>query len=265
MLNIFLKHENPCFLFSKTRMRNFGIRKPKNLFNSMMQIHAGNSMVYQQQQQYGSGTRNARGSPSPSRPASTSSAASQWQSTIPAPGEAFFPRQENWSSEVYGKRSVTPTWTELGVQLEGRNPSWERQSNCYQKKGSPSSWNTEYTSKRPSSATGVSPWSEMSVGYQQQRRGSLQLWQFLVTLLDDPANAPCIAWTGRGMEFKLIEPEEVDCIAIINLMLLNLYFYDHCPKNMKPKCIQIYLSIRHNVYFPFQYFPRYSIFTFFFL
>ena len=230
MLNIFLKHENPCFLFSKTRMRNFGIRKPKNLFNSMMQIHAGNSMVYQQQQQYGSGTRNARGSPSPSRPASTSSAASQWQSTIPAPGEAFFPRQENWSSEVYGKRSVTPTWTELGVQLEGRNPSWERQSNCYQKKGSPSSWNTEYTSKRPSSATGVSPWSEMSVGYQQQRRGSLQLWQFLVTLLDDPANAPCIAWTGRGMEFKLIEPEEVDCIAIINLMFLNLYFYDHCPK-----------------------------------
>lgn len=161
-------------------------------------------MVYQPQ--YG----NARGSPSPSRPASTSSAASQWQSTVPASGEAFFPRQENWSSEVYGKRSVTPTWTELGVQLDSRNPSWERQSgNCYQKKGSPTSWNADYVGKRPSSTTGVSPWSEMSVGYQQQRRGSLQLWQFLVTLLDDPANAPCIAWTGRGMEFKLIEPEEV--------------------------------------------------------
>lgn len=42
-----------------------------------------------------------------------------------------------------------------------------------------------------------------------QRRGSLQLWQFLVTLLDDPANFHFIAWTGRGMEFKLIEPEEV--------------------------------------------------------
>ncbi|XP_007898285.1 ETS translocation variant 5 isoform X2 [Callorhinchus milii] len=42
-----------------------------------------------------------------------------------------------------------------------------------------------------------------------QRRGSLQLWQFLVTLLDDPANSHFIAWTGRGMEFKLIEPEEV--------------------------------------------------------
>uniref|UniRef100_A0A1B0D9B5 Uncharacterized protein n=1 Tax=Phlebotomus papatasi TaxID=29031 RepID=A0A1B0D9B5_PHLPP len=43
-----------------------------------------------------------------------------------------------------------------------------------------------------------------------QRRGSLQLWQFLVALLDEPtASAGCIAWTGRGMEFKLVEPEEV--------------------------------------------------------
>ncbi|XP_076165934.1 ets96B [Ptiloglossa arizonensis] len=186
-----------------------------------------NNVVYQQQQQqqYASGTRNTRGgSPSLSRPASASSAASQWQSTPSASasastsastsasgssGDAFFHRQENWTSEVYGKRSVTPTWTELGVQLDARNSSWERQSNCYQKKGSPTSWNADYAGKRPSSATGVSPWSEMTVGYQQQRRGSLQLWQFLVTLLDDPANAPCIAWTGRGMEFKLIEPEEV--------------------------------------------------------
>ncbi|XP_053121988.1 ETS translocation variant 4 isoform X2 [Hemicordylus capensis] len=49
-------------------------------------------------------------------------------------------------------------------------------------------------------------------GYQgppYQRRGSLQLWQFLVALLDDPSNSHFIAWTGRGMEFKLIEPEEV--------------------------------------------------------
>ncbi|KAG9350226.1 hypothetical protein JZ751_026579, partial [Albula glossodonta] len=46
-------------------------------------------------------------------------------------------------------------------------------------------------------------------GAPYQRRGSLQLWQFLVALLDDPANTHFIAWTGRGMEFKLIEPEEV--------------------------------------------------------
>ena len=41
------------------------------------------------------------------------------------------------------------------------------------------------------------------------RRGSLQLWQFLLALLNDPANQAAIVWTGRGMEFKLIEPEEV--------------------------------------------------------
>ncbi|XP_014741017.1 PREDICTED: ETS translocation variant 4 [Sturnus vulgaris] len=50
-------------------------------------------------------------------------------------------------------------------------------------------------------------------GYREgppyQRRGSLQLWQFLVALLDNPSNSHFIAWTGRGMEFKLIEPEEV--------------------------------------------------------
>ncbi|XP_075418002.1 ETS translocation variant 4 isoform X2 [Tenrec ecaudatus] len=53
---------------------------------------------------------------------------------------------------------------------------------------------------------GVSAFRE---GPPYQRRGALQLWQFLVALLDDPANAHFIAWTGRGMEFKLIEPEEV--------------------------------------------------------
>ena len=41
------------------------------------------------------------------------------------------------------------------------------------------------------------------------RRGSLQLWQFLLALLNDPVNHSAIVWTGRGMEFKLIEPEEV--------------------------------------------------------
>lgn len=50
-------------------------------------------------------------------------------------------------------------------------------------------------------------------GTPYQRRGSLQLWQFLVALLDDPGNAHFIAWTGRGMEFKLIEPEEVSSLG----------------------------------------------------
>ena len=35
------------------------------------------------------------------------------------------------------------------------------------------------------------------------------MWQFLIALLEDPSNCAAITWTGRGMEFKLIEPEEV--------------------------------------------------------
>lgn len=54
-------------------------------------------------------------------------------------------------------------------------------------------------------------------GTPYQRRGSLQLWQFLVALLDDPGNAHFIAWTGRGMEFKLIEPEEVDYYVLLKI------------------------------------------------
>uniref|UniRef100_A0A8C5DZR4 ETS translocation variant 5-like n=1 Tax=Gouania willdenowi TaxID=441366 RepID=A0A8C5DZR4_GOUWI len=46
-------------------------------------------------------------------------------------------------------------------------------------------------------------------GLPYQRRGSLQLWQFLLTLLDNPTNGHLIVWTGRNMEFKLIDPEEV--------------------------------------------------------
>ena len=59
-----------------------------------------------------------------------------------------------------------------------------------------------------------------------QRRGSLQLWQFLVALLDDPANTPYIAWTGRGLEFKLIEPEEVGVPFELVCQLTVKYFVE---------------------------------------
>lgn len=48
-----------------------------------------------------------------------------------------------------------------------------------------------------------------AMGCSSAGRGSLQLWQFLAALLRNPGNAPCIAWTGRGLEFKLTDPEEV--------------------------------------------------------
>ena len=37
----------------------------------------------------------------------------------------------------------------------------------------------------------------------------MMLWQFLVALLEEPSNSNFIAWTGRGLEFKLLDPEEV--------------------------------------------------------
>ena len=56
------------------------------------------------------------------------------------------------------------------------------------------------------------------------RRGSLQLWQFLLALLNDPANQAAIVWTGRGMEFKLIEPEEVN----------RIIYFKYCCFSCKP-------------------------------
>uniref|UniRef100_S4RXY3 FEV transcription factor, ETS family member n=1 Tax=Petromyzon marinus TaxID=7757 RepID=S4RXY3_PETMA len=39
--------------------------------------------------------------------------------------------------------------------------------------------------------------------------GQIQLWQFLLELLSDAANAHCIAWEGACGEFKLTDPDEV--------------------------------------------------------
>jgi hypothetical protein len=39
--------------------------------------------------------------------------------------------------------------------------------------------------------------------------GQIQLWQFLLELLSDAANAGCITWDGTSGEFKLTDPDEV--------------------------------------------------------
>lgn len=43
---------------------------------------------------------------------------------------------------------------------------------------------------------------------------SLQLWQFLVGLLAVPQNASFIKWTGKGLEFKLVDPDEVSVFIL---------------------------------------------------
>ena len=75
------------------------------------------------------------------------------------------------------------------------------------------------------------------------RRGSLQLWQFLIAMLEvsrhsalvvmmvvlqDPANCGAITWTGRGMEFKLIEPEEVGAGVEEEVLYESLSLDDSC-------------------------------------
>ncbi|XP_037303073.1 ETV5-related protein Ets96B [Manduca sexta] len=59
----------------------------------------------------------------------------------------------------------------------------------------------------PSRADASSPHHVTTTHAGGGRRGALQLWQFLVSLLAEGAR--CVAWTGRGLEFKLHEPEEV--------------------------------------------------------
>uniref|UniRef100_H2Z659 ETS domain-containing protein n=1 Tax=Ciona savignyi TaxID=51511 RepID=H2Z659_CIOSA len=39
--------------------------------------------------------------------------------------------------------------------------------------------------------------------------GQIQLWQFLLELLSDPANAVCITWEGTNGEFKMVDPDDV--------------------------------------------------------
>ncbi|KAJ8403810.1 hypothetical protein AAFF_G00346780 [Aldrovandia affinis] len=41
------------------------------------------------------------------------------------------------------------------------------------------------------------------------RSGQIQLWQFLLELLSDSANAGCITWEGTNGEFKMTDPDEV--------------------------------------------------------
>ena len=39
--------------------------------------------------------------------------------------------------------------------------------------------------------------------------GQIQLWQFLLELLSDPANSMCITWEGTNGEFKMVDPDDV--------------------------------------------------------
>ncbi|XP_073820510.1 ets96B [Musca autumnalis] len=126
------------------------------------------------------------------------------------------------SSSTYGLRTssditsltLTPVSTTSEVDIKYENPYNTaisstytlRSGNCVDSSTGVSSTDSDFKLESLYAANnGITTSHTVS-----QRRGSLQLWQFLVALLDEPTtNSSCIAWTGRGMEFKLIEPEEV--------------------------------------------------------
>ena len=57
---------------------------------------------------------------------------------------------------------------------------------------------------------------------QKTKRGSLQLWQFLLQLLSSKDNCSIIEWTKKNAaEFKLLDPEEVRNPK--NLLLKKLF------------------------------------------
>ncbi|VDK40499.1 unnamed protein product [Taenia asiatica] len=102
------------------------------------------------------------------------------------------------------------------LELQGeRSYNWKsrKKTNCIGNNNSSS------TTTMPSSCSALSghhrsqaqPHQHHKHRHQQQcqQKGSLQLWRFLVTMLDDPASQHLICWAGRKLEFKLNEPEEV--------------------------------------------------------
>lgn len=53
------------------------------------------------------------------------------------------------------------------------------------------------------------PYEVLSSRVAAQGSGQIQLWQFLLELLDDSSNSSCIQWEGTNGEFKLTDPDEV--------------------------------------------------------
>lgn len=65
---------------------------------------------------------------------------------------------------------------------------------------------------------------------QKTKRGSLQLWQFLLQLLSSKDNSSIIEWTKKNAaEFKLLDPEEVrnpkNLLLKKLLKLINIYLF----------------------------------------
>ncbi|XP_050499898.1 protein c-ets-2-B-like isoform X2 [Diabrotica virgifera virgifera] len=113
-----------------------------------------------------------------------------------------------YSNSLYGKISTSTVRIDPAITTLTVTPTSENHIPIKQEPADKEY--KEYNEKSQEKQKEVLEYKNTAIPNSTGRRGSLQLWQFLVALLDAPdASAGCIAWTGRGMEFKLIEPEEV--------------------------------------------------------
>ncbi|XP_053090880.1 Friend leukemia integration 1 transcription factor isoform X3 [Pangasianodon hypophthalmus] len=91
-----------------------------------------------------------------------------------------------------------------------RRTGWS--NNMHSGKGSPTvvsqnvSKSTEQTRPQPDPYQILGPTSSRLAN---PGSGQIQLWQFLLELLSDSANAGCITWEGTNGEFKMTDPDEV--------------------------------------------------------
>ncbi|ROL52904.1 Friend leukemia integration 1 transcription factor [Anabarilius grahami] len=91
-----------------------------------------------------------------------------------------------------------------------RRAGWS--NNMHSSKGSPTvvspnvSKNTEQARPQPDPYQILGPTSSRLAN---PGSGQIQLWQFLLELLSDSANAGCITWEGTNGEFKMTDPDEV--------------------------------------------------------
>lgn len=92
-------------------------------------------------------------------------------------------RRGGWSNTMNSGINKSPPLG--GAQTMGKNTEQRPQPDPYQILG-------------PTSSRLANPGS-----------GQIQLWQFLLELLSDSANASCITWEGTNGEFKMTDPDEV--------------------------------------------------------
>ncbi|XP_036994322.2 ETS translocation variant 2 [Artibeus jamaicensis] len=92
------------------------------------------------------------------------------------------------------ERRYYPTTWDMGLHTDCTTSSKEYQSSDFTSSSGPSQQSDRAT---------------LAHYPKTNHRGPIQLWQFLLELLQDGARSSCIRWTGNSLEFQLCDPKEV--------------------------------------------------------